>query len=502
MRPVAAGALACGAYSVSGEAPSAYAEAMPVPPATTTHPRVVLAICCISLFIVGMDATIVNVALPAVRHGLNASVSQLQWTIDSYTVVLASLLMLSGSTADRIGRVKVFQVGLVLFTIASLACSLAPGIGWLIAFRALQGVGASMLNPVAMSIIRNTFHDPRERAQAIGLWGAVFGLSIALGPVVGGLLVPLSWRAIFLVNIPVGIAAIVLTSRYVPESRAARARGVDLGGQALVVVLLATLVSAIIEEPGRGFGSPLIIALLSAAAAALAALIPYELRQREPLIELRFFASRPFAAATAIAVAGFGAFTGFLFVNTLYLQEARGFSPVHAGLCLLPMAAALMVAGPLSGRIVGRHGGRWPIVGGGLAVAAASLMLTSLSNHTPIAWLLLAYTVFGAGVGAINPPITNSALAGMPASQAGVAAAVASTSRMIGQALGVAIIGAIATAGATHSLRAHLAQSSHAAWWLVAALAMVVVALGVFANTAAARASAVRTATRLVGSGD
>src|SRR4051812_14691471 len=192
-----------------------------------------------SLFIVGLDNTIVNVALPSIRHDLDASVSQLQWTIDAYTLVLAALLMLAGSTADRLGRVRVFQVGLAVFTIGSLACSLAPSVGWLIAFRVLQAIGGSMLNPVAMSIIRNTFEDPRERAQAIGVWGAVVGISMALGPVLGGVLVEASWRAIFLVNIPVGLAAIALTARYVPESRAAHGRRVDPVGQALVIVLLS-----------------------------------------------------------------------------------------------------------------------------------------------------------------------------------------------------------------------------------------------------------------------
>jgi MFS family permease len=188
----------------------------------------VLAVCCTSLFIVGIDATIVNVALPSIQRELHASVSGLQWTVDAYTIVVASFLMLSGSTADRIGRRRTFQAGLGLFTLGSLLCSLAPGLGWLVAFRMLQALGGSMLNPVAMSIVTNTFTDPAERARAIGLWGAVFGFSMALGPVVGGALVASAgWRGIFWVNIPVGIAAIILTALFVPESRAPRARRVD-----------------------------------------------------------------------------------------------------------------------------------------------------------------------------------------------------------------------------------------------------------------------------------
>src|SRR3954451_937903 len=389
------------------------------------RPRLVLAGCCMSLLIVGMDVTIVNVALPSIGHDLQASVSELQWTVAAYTVTLASLLMLGGSTADRLGRARVFQVGLVLFTAASLACSLTPGVEWLIAFRALQGVGASMLNPVAMSIIRNTFDDARERATAIGLWAAVFGVSLALGPVLGGVLVPLSWRAVFLVNIPIGVAAIALTARFVPESRAPHARRVAPVGQLLAIVLLASLTSAFIEGPELGWSSPGILALWITAGVALVAFVRYELRRAEPLIELRFFASRPFAAATGIAVAALAAFGGFLFVNTLYLQEVRGLSPVDAGLCTLPMAAMTIVAAPISGRIVVHHGVRRPLVAGGVAMALGGVMLVALAADTSLLWLLSAYVVFGAGFGAVNPPITQSAVSGMPASQAGVAAAVA-----------------------------------------------------------------------------
>src|SRR5271165_5478125 len=202
----------------------------------------ILVICCFSLFIVGMDTTIVNVALPSIGRDLHASVSGLQWIIDGYTLVLASLLMLSGATADRVGRRRAFQIGLAMFTVGSGLCSLAPGLGWLVAFRMVQAVGGSMLNPVAMSIITNTFTDRRERAQAIGVWGGVFGLSMALGPVAGGVLVDsVGWRGIFWVNIPVGIAAIVLTALFVPESKADRARRPDPVGQVLLIILLASL---------------------------------------------------------------------------------------------------------------------------------------------------------------------------------------------------------------------------------------------------------------------
>src|SRR4051794_23354502 len=245
-----------------------------------------------SLFIVGLDVTVVNVALPTIHEDLGASISQLQWVIDAYTLVLASLLMLSGSTADRLGRARVFKAGLALFTFGSLLCSVSPNTGTLIGSRMIQAVGGSMLNPVAMSIIRNTFTDARERAQAIGIWGGVIGLSMALGPVLGGALVEgIGWRSIFWVNIPVGLAAIVMTARYVPESRAPHARRPDPLGQVLVFVFLACLTYAIIEGPSAGWTSVQTLGLFTIAALGLAGLVVHEPRRTDPLIELRFFRS-------------------------------------------------------------------------------------------------------------------------------------------------------------------------------------------------------------------
>jgi MFS family permease len=311
------------------------------------------------------------------------------------------------------------------------------------------------------------------------------------------LLVPLSWRAVFLVNIPVGLAAIALTARFVPESRAPRPRRPDPVGQALVIIMLASLTSAIIEGPSLGWGSPWIVALAVTAGVALIALVRYELRRIDPLIEPRFFASRPFSAATIIAVAAFMAFGGFLFINTLYLQDVRDLSPLSAGLCTLPLAAMTVLCSPIAGRVVGSHGVRGPLVVGGLGMGAGSLMLVSLSPDTSLGWLLAAYCVFGIGFGAVNPPITNTAVSGMPPSQAGVAAAVATTSRQVGLTLGVAVLGAVALAGVDGSLHDQLASASHAVWWLIAALSAVIVALGLASSTAAAQASAERTAARL-----
>jgi EmrB/QacA subfamily drug resistance transporter len=449
----------------------------------------ILAICCMSLLMVSLDTTILNVALPAIRSDLGTSVSGLQWTIDSYTVVLASLLMVAGSTADRIGRRRVFQYGLVVFTVASVLCSLAPDLRWLIVFRMLQAVGGSMLNPVAMSIITNTFTEPRERARAIGVWGGVVGISMAAGPIIGGALVEYAnWRAVFWINVPVGFAALLLTALFVPESRAPKARRMDPVGQLLVIALLGSLTYAIIEAPEAGWTSPLILACVGVTVVALAGLLTYERRRREPLIELRFFRSAPFSGATVIAVSAFAALGGFLFLNTLYLQDDRGMSALDAGLHLLPMAAMALVCAPLSGRLVGARGPRLSLVLAGATTTASGLLFTVMDAATSDALLYTAYVLFGIGFGFVNAPVTNTAVSGMPRAQAGVAAAVASTSRQIGQSLGVAVMGALIAAG-LHTT----------AWGVIAGCGAVVLLVGLLTTGRWAAGTAERTASLLAG---
>jgi EmrB/QacA subfamily drug resistance transporter len=440
----------------------------------------------------------VNVALPSIGRELHSSVSGLQWTIDAYLLVLASLLMFSGSTGDRIGRRKTFQAGLALFTVGSLLCSLAPSLGWLVAFRMLQAVGGSMLNPVAMSIITNTFTDPGERARAIGVWGGVFGLSMALGPVAGGALVDsVGWRGIFWVNIPVGIAAIVLTALFVPESRAERARRPDPIGQVIVIVLLASLTYAIIEGPAAGWSSPRILGFFGLAAAALIVFLAYEPRRRDPLIDPRFFRSAPFSGATVTAVSSTAALGGFLFLNTLYLQDVRGFRALIAGLYLLPMAVTMAVCAPLAGRIVATRGARVPLMVSGIALIAAGLLLTRLTDTAGTGFLVLSYVIFGAGLGAVNAPITNSAVSGMPRQQAGVAAGVASTSRQVGQSLGVAIMGSVLSGNLHGALRTGFVAAARPGWWIVAACGAVVLILAVVTTGSWALGTAARTSTLL-----
>jgi EmrB/QacA subfamily drug resistance transporter len=457
----------------------------------------VLAICCMSLLIVSLDTTALNVALPAMQRDLHATTAGLQWTIDAYTVVLAGLLMLAGSTADRIGRKKVFMAGLVVFSAGSLLCSLAPDLDLLIAARTVQAVGGSMLNPVAMSIITNTFTAPRERARAIGVWGAVVGISMAAGPLVGGLLVEsVGWRSIFWVNLPVGLAALLLTLRYVPESRAPRARRPDPVGQLLVIALFGSLTYAIIEAPGAGVTTSGPFAAV--ALAALLGLLWYEPRRDEPLIDLRFFRSAPFSGATVIAISAFAALGGFLFLSTLYLQNVRGLDALHAGLWMLPMAVPTFLCAPLSGRLVGSRGPRLPLLIAGVAMTLSGTLFAAFDAETSDVTLFLGYVLFGIGFGFVNAPITNTAVSGMPRSQAGVAAAVASTSRQLGQTLGVAVVGAVLASGiGSSSYRDTFVSAAVPGWWILAGCGLAVLVLGAVSSGRWARRTAERAAERL-----
>ncbi|MFC0629234.1 MFS transporter [Kribbella deserti] len=444
----------------------------------SSQPRrgVILAVCCLSLFIVGLDTSIVHLALPSIRREFDAPLSRLQWTIDAYTLVLASLFLVAGSMADRIGRRRTFQSGLIIFSLGSALCGLAPTVELLIAARVLQAVGGSMLNPAALSIITNTFTEPRQRARAIGVWGGVVGLSMAIGPVLGGTLVDSAgWRAIFWINVPVGLAALVLTAVFVPESRAARPRRMDPVGQVLMMLFLVGLIYGIIEGTAKGWSSALILACFDVALLAGVGLVVYERRRVEPLIDLRFFRSPPFSGAALIAASGFFALGGFLFLNSLFLQQARGLSAFEAGLLTLPMAAMTVIFAPLSGWIVSTRGTRLPLLVAGTGIAVSGFLLSQATVETPTIILLVAYLDFGLGFGMLNAPITNAAVSGMPPSQAGVAAAIASTSRQVGAALGVAVVGSVLTSNLTGPLETGFTTAARPAWLIITTCGLVVI---------------------------
>lgn len=466
---------------------------------TARRKAIVLMSCCLSLLIVSMDATIVNVAIPAIRADLAASPAQLQWVVDIYTLVLASLLMLSGATGDRFGRRRVFQIGLTVFAAGSLLCSLAPNIDTLIAARFVQAIGGSMLNPVALSIISQVFTGRVERARALGFWGAVVGISMALGPVVGGLLIQVvGWRAVFWINLPICALAIVLTAIFVPETRSATMRNIDPIGQGLAVVFLFGLVFALIEGPGMGWTDPRTIGVAVAAALAFVAFLHYESRRHDPFVDLRFFRSVPFTSATVSAISAFAAWGAFLFMMSLYLQGERGYSAMHTGLIYLPIAIGALVFSPLSGRLVGRFGARPSLLVAGVLITAASVLLTFLTETTPVWALLVIFALFGVGFSMVNAPITNAAVSGMPLDRAGAASAVTSTSRQIGVSIGVALCGSVAGA-ALAVPGADFPVAAQPLWFACIGLGMVIFALGIASTSPWGLRSAERLAPLIAG---
>jgi EmrB/QacA subfamily drug resistance transporter len=454
----------------------------------------ILAICCASIVVVVMDISIVNTALPAIREDLHASVAGLQWTVDAYTLVLASFLLLAGSTADRFGRKRIFQVGLAAFGLGSLLCALAPTIGWLIAARAVQAVGGTMLNPVAMAIVVTTFPEPAERARAIGVFGSMSGLALALGPILGGALVDgLGWRSVFWINVPIVAAAIVCTRLFVPESRAARARRFDPVGQLLMILVLVGVVYAIIESNALGWTSPVILGLLAVAALGVVGIVAYEPRRTDPFLDLRLFRSVPFSAAIAMALLALCGFGAFLFVTPQYLQNVRGMSALAAGLCLLPVGVVILLLSPVTGWLVGSRGPRVPLVVAGTALALGGVASLWLGPTTPLPAVLATYLLFGVYLGAVNPPITNSAVSGMPRSMAGLAGATASVGRQTGTTLGVAIAGTIVGSSATGDGAAFTTAASEV-WWLLVALGAGIVVLALYSTGRRALESARRAA--------
>ncbi len=443
------------------------------------------------------ELTILNVTLPTLQSDLHASLTALQWVADAYLLVLASVLLLAGSMADRLGRRRLFVVGLAAFSTGSLLCSLAPDTGSLIALRMLQALGGSLLTPASLSIVRNTFTDARERVQALGVWSGIFGLATACGPVAGGVLVSeVGWRSVFWVNVPIGALMIVAALRYVPESRAPRPRPVDVPGQLLMIALLGSLTYAVIQGPAFGWTSARILALFAVAFLALLSFVMVERRRAEPLLELRFFRSVPFSGASVIATASFIVLAGFLFVITLYLQRVQDDSPLRAGLALLPATVVMALSAPVAGHLAARRGPRVPLVLSGVLTAVGSCLLLGISPATSYPRLAVALAVLGAGLGLVNPPITNTGVSGMPPAQAGVASAVISAARQLGNVLGVAVMGAMLAGGFRARLAAGvpraqaLSAATHAPWLLAAVCGALVAVAGFVTTSAAARASA------------
>jgi DHA2 family methylenomycin A resistance protein-like MFS transporter len=444
-------------------------------PATDRNVKLLtLGACCLGLFMVMLDNTVVNVALPSIRRELGANVSGLQLVLDAYILVFASLLLTAGSLGDRYGRRRVFRAGMVVFTVGSALCGLAPTLPALIGARALQAIGGAALLPSSLAILTAAFPDPRERVQAIGLWSGVSAMALAAGPVVGGLLTDaFGWRWVFYVNLPIGVASFLVAGRVVAESRNPAPRRLDLPGLLLGSLGLGALTLGLIEGNQRGWGSPAILALLAAGTVGLAAFLVVEARRPEPMLALRFFRDKAFTTAnTVVLLAGF-ALLGFVFFNTLYFQAVHGWSPLEAGLRTLPNTLAVVVTAPLAGRLASRYGYRVPVVAGLLLGATSLLLLTGIEPDTPYGDLWWRLALLGAGLGLTISPSTAAGVAAMPGAQAGVASAVITTSRQVGAALGVAVLGAVAAvraAGATPETDpAGFVTGIHAAYLLAGA---------------------------------
>jgi EmrB/QacA subfamily drug resistance transporter len=407
---------------------------------------------CFALFMVMLDNTVVNVALPSIQRGLHASTSSLEWTVNAYTLTFAVVLVTGGRLGDLFGRRRMFLFGVVVFGFSSLMIALSTSDTWLIAFRALQGVGSGFMMPATLSIITNTF-DVRERGRAIGTWAGVSAMALAIGPVVGGLLVEeVSWQSIFILNVPVAIAAIAVTLFATRESRDETAiREVDIPGVAALTVSLASLVVALVKSNTWGWGSTKVISLFVISGLALAAFLVIEPRRRAPIVDFNFFRSRSYFGANVVAfIVSFVMFANF-FTLALYMQDILHFSPLQTGVRFLPTTVMVMLAAPLSGRLTDRIGPRWLMTGGLLAVATAMFWMTGITTHSSYGFLVVSFVLMGLGVGFVMSPMSTAAMNAVDRTHAGVASGILNMTRMVGSTFGVAALGAIiATVGRNH----------------------------------------------------
>ena len=401
---------------------------------------------CFALFMVMLDNTVVNVALPSIQKDLGASISGLEWTVNAYTLAFAVLLVTGGRLGDIFGRRRVFLVGVVAFALSSGLIAFSQSEAWLVAWRAVQGLGAALMMPATLSIISNAF-PPHERGKAIGTWAGVSALALAIGPVVGGFLVEnVSWQSIFLLNLPVAAVAVAVTLFAAQESRdETSTHVVDLPGVATVTVGLAALVLALVEGNSWGWGSARILGLLALAAAMLVGFVLAERRSREPMVDFRFFRSRSYLGANLVAFVVSFAMLAMFFFLALYMQNISGYSPLEAGVRFLPSTLVIMVAGPVAGRLTDRIGPR-PLMVAGLLVVGASLFWQGhLAVDTSYGFLVGAFVLMGLGMGLVMSPMSTAAMNAVAAEKAGVASGILSMSRMVGGTFGVAVMGALIT---------------------------------------------------------
>jgi EmrB/QacA subfamily drug resistance transporter len=402
-----------------------------------------LGVLCVSLLVIGLDNTILNVALPSLARSLHAGESQLQWMVDSYTLVFAGLLLTAGSLGDRFGRRGALFFGLAVFGASSLWAAWAGTANELILARAAMGVGGAFIMPSTLSVLTNSFHDAKERAKAIGVWAAVSGLGIVFGPTIGGwLLGHFWWGSVFLVNVPVALAGLVAGYWLVPESRDPKAPRVDVVGAVLSVIGLTALVWSIIEAPSRGWTSGTVLAGFGFAAVVLTGFAAWEMRVAQPMLNLRYFRNPRFAAASLSVTLVFFAMFGTVFFLTQYLQFVLGFSPLGAGQRILPIATMVLGA-PIGIKLNERIGTKIVVTGGLMMVASALWLMSTTTTHSGYGHVAVVLALLGFGMGTVMAPATEAVMGALPKANAGVGSAVNDTTRQVGGALGVAVLGSI-----------------------------------------------------------
>jgi EmrB/QacA subfamily drug resistance transporter len=402
------------------------------------------------LFMIMLDNTIVNVALPSIQSDLGIGISELEWVFNGYALTFGVLMLTGGKLADMLGRRRIFIVGLLIFTVASLFCGLATSAGWLIGARVVQGAGSALMNPATLSIVTATF-PPRQRGMAIGIWAGVAAMALAIGPLAGGIITQhLGWNWIFFINVPVGILAIIVTRLVVDESRDTSAdQRLDLPGLLSSGIGLFALTYGLIEANDFGWTSARILALFAVAVIALAAFVLLELHQRSPMLDLSLFKNGTFAGANSVMLLVGLAMFGVFFYNSLFIQNVLGYSAVQTGATFLPMTILIILVAPVAGKYSDQVGSRW-LMGGGMVLLAGSLFIFSRLDATSDFWdILPGLLVGGLGMAIVMTPTTSAAMGSVPIDKAGVGSAVLNSGRQVGGALGIAVMGAIVAEAVT-----------------------------------------------------
>jgi EmrB/QacA subfamily drug resistance transporter len=423
--------------------------------------RWVIAATVLGSGIAALDATVVGIALPAIARDFHASVASMQWVVDGYTLPLAGLLLLGGVLGDAHGRRKVFMIGIVWFALASLACGLAPNTGFLIGARAMQGAGAALLTPGSLSILQASF-SPDDRSKAIGAWSGLGGVATAIGPFLGGWLISaVSWRLIFFINLPVAVAVLAITARHVPESRSpGPAQPLDVAGALTISLALAGLTYGLIAAPAEGWTSPRVLASLVGGAALLAAFCVIEARSHHPMLPLTVFRSRQFSAANGVTFVVYGALGGALFLLPVVLQEVSGYSPLEAGMALLPLTVIMLALSARSAALASRIGPRLQMTVGPLLIAAGLVLFTRVHGSADyLTQVLPAVLVLGLGLAANVAPLTATALSAAPAEHSGIASAVNNDVARTASLIAVAVLPVLA--GITGDAYLHPAALTH-----------------------------------------